>query len=251
LTAVRASALSAADVVRAWELGEGRGPVGRALAVLAVALPGVPREALARLSLGRRDAVLYDVRARLFGPEVRGTARCPACGEGLEFTLDCGPLRGEFPDGPDEERFAFAEAGHSVEYRLPNSDDVEEAAGCGDVSAARALLARRCLLRVRREADAADVDPDAVPEAVRAALAGHVAAADERAEVILDLLCLACEHAWRAPLEIAAFLWSELAAHVRRLAREVDILARAYGWSESEILAMSPARRRLYLEVVG
>jgi hypothetical protein len=32
--------------------------------------------------------------------------------------------------------------------------------------------------------------------------------------------------------------------------REVHILASAYGWREDDILAMSPARRRIYLEML-
>jgi len=37
---------------------------------------------------------------------------------------------------------------------------------------------------------------------------------------------------------------------VRRLLVEVHALASAYGWSEQEILSLSDARRRLYLEMV-
>jgi hypothetical protein len=32
--------------------------------------------------------------------------------------------------------------------------------------------------------------------------------------------------------------------------REVHLLASAYGWRESDILAMTPWRRQLYLELV-
>ena len=36
----------------------------------------------------------------------------------------------------------------------------------------------------------------------------------------------------------------------KRLLMDVHLLARAYGWSEAEVLALSPARRRFYLEMV-
>jgi hypothetical protein len=39
--------------------------------------------------------------------------------------------------------------------------------------------------------------------------------------------------------------------HARSLLAEVHSLARAYGWTESEILALSPQRRSTYLEMVG
>ena len=38
---------------------------------------------------------------------------------------------------------------------------------------------------------------------------------------------------------------------VARILREVHTLAAAYGWSEAEILALSPARRRVYLELAA
>jgi hypothetical protein len=37
----------------------------------------------------------------------------------------------------------------------------------------------------------------------------------------------------------------------RRLLREVDALARVYGWSEAAILALPATRRQAYLEIVS
>jgi hypothetical protein len=47
------------------------------------------------------------------------------------------------------------------------------------------------------------------------------------------------------------FFWKEIAAHAKRLLREVHILAAAYKWREADILAMNPNRRQYYLEMVG
>jgi hypothetical protein len=33
--------------------------------------------------------------------------------------------------------------------------------------------------------------------------------------------------------------------------REIDVIARAYGWSEREILGLSARRRQSYLETIG
>jgi hypothetical protein len=40
-------------------------------------------------------------------------------------------------------------------------------------------------------------------------------------------------------------------ARARALLAEVHSLARAYGWTEPEILALSPQRRAAYLEMAG
>ena len=78
-----------------------------------------------------------------------------------------------------------------------------------------------------------------------------MASADPMAEIHLVLDCPCCQHKWEAPFDIVAFLWREISAAARRLLREVHTIASAYGWTETEILALSPARRRIYLEIVN
>ena len=57
-------------------------------------------------------------------------------------------------------------------------------------------------------------------------------------------------HGWQAALDVAADFWLELHAWARGMLREIHTLARAYGWREADILALSPARRRHYLQLV-
>ena len=77
-----------------------------------------------------------------------------------------------------------------------------------------------------------------------------MSARDPQAEVLLDLTCPACGASWQTVFDIAAYFWAELTAEAKRLLREVDALARAYGWREVDILALSPGRRQAYLELV-
>jgi hypothetical protein len=78
-----------------------------------------------------------------------------------------------------------------------------------------------------------------------------MADADPQADVRLALDCPACGHNFLAAFDVAAYLWSEVNAWAYRLLGEVHSLASAYGWREEDILAMSPWRRRVYLEMVG
>jgi hypothetical protein len=78
----------------------------------------------------------------------------------------------------------------------------------------------------------------------------QIAALDPQARIELDLTCAACGHAWPAVLDIASFLWAEINAWAHRTLRDVHAIARAYGWPEADILAMSPLRRQCYLEMV-
>ncbi len=74
---------------------------------------------------------------------------------------------------------------------------------------------------------------------------------DPQADVRIDLDCASCGHRWTSPFDIARYLWTELETHARRLLYDVHALATAYGWAEADVLAVSPARRRYYLELAG
>lgn len=51
--------------------------------------------------------------------------------------------------------------------------------------------------------------------------------------------------------DIGAYLWEEVDAWADRTLRDVHLLAASYGWSERDILDLSPARRGRYLELAG
>ena len=67
----------------------------------------------------------------------------------------------------------------------------------------------------------------------------------------MDVTCAACGANFQSDLDVAAFVWTEVEAHARRVLLDVDILARAYGWTEGDVLALSEARRAAYLRLVA
>jgi hypothetical protein len=243
--------LTASQLLDVWELGLPEGGTGRALTVLAAACPDRSREELARLPLGRRDALLLGVRAATVGPGLDSLADCPACGEQLEFSLDTAALHAEMDDdlpAPDAgAAFTLHAGGVRLDYRLPDSGDLLAAADCPDVASGRALLARRCVLGAHRDGQTVEVED--LPDQALDALAAAMAARDSGAEIELNLTCPPCGHGWRVGLDVAGFFWTEIDALARRLLLEVDALARAYGWREADILAMTAARRLRYLEL--
>ena len=82
-------------------------------------------------------------------------------------------------------------------------------------------------------------------------LGDAIAARDPQADLRLALICPACEHGWSAPLDVSDIVWRELEERARQLVSEIAALAGAFGWDEREILRLTPARRRLYLDAVG
>jgi hypothetical protein len=78
-----------------------------------------------------------------------------------------------------------------------------------------------------------------------------MARADPRAEIQIELSCPACQNRRSIIFDVLSYLWSEIDDWARRLVMEVHTLASAYGWSESDIMAMSARRRHLYLQVLS
>ncbi len=72
---------------------------------------------------------------------------------------------------------------------------------------------------------------------------------DPAADLRFDLVCPACGHGWEPLFDVAAFLWAAVERWALLTLRDVHQLALAYGWRESDVLALSPLRRQLYLEM--
>jgi hypothetical protein len=240
-------ALSASELLNAWEWGSGQPPVERALTLLAAACPHTPREALAKLSIGRRDALLMTLREWTFGAQLSSLVPCPDCGEYLELNFSVADIRVTAEAEPPESLSLHAD-GYELHFRLPNSVDVTAITGSNGVAIARTALLERCLLSNHADEDAQPVD--ALPTTIVDKVMERMAEADPQADVQLALHCPTCAHEWQAAFDIVSFFWSEIAAWASRLLRDVHALASAYGWNESDILAMSPWRRQLYLEMV-
>ena len=156
----------------------------------------------------------------LLPASLEGVATCPACNERCETTiatndilaLDVSPL----PDG----------------LRLPTGEDIAAVLHLDDP---RAALLERC-------------SGGPVPPHLADAIEDALAAADPRADVQLAMTCPNCAHEWMLRFDAIAFLWNDVAASAERVLADIDVLARAYGWGETEILSMSAHRRALYVE---
>jgi hypothetical protein len=68
-------AFSASELLTVWEQGQDKSLPERGLALLVAACPEYPKEALSKLSIGRRDARLLRLREWLFGPQIVSLAR--------------------------------------------------------------------------------------------------------------------------------------------------------------------------------
>ena len=232
--------LSRHDLLTAWEMGHALNSIDRALLLLSAAFPGTDSSILMALSIGERDADLLLLRELTFGSGLAALADCPHCGEHLELEVSIAQLR---QSAPTDRALSVDAGGYQVEFRLPNSADLATIRGETDISTARRKLFENCVTH----------NPSAIemPEAVVEAVAAAMAQADPQGDLRLGMDCPTCRQHWEEIFDVTSFFWSEIHAWAVRALREVHHLASAYGWSESDILAMSPWRRQVYLELIG
>lgn len=239
------SAMALLDI---WERGRAQGPLQRAMLLLAAAYPSTPPGELGQMPIGRRDALLLALREATFGSRIASVAPCPQCHEQLELAFGHADLPSHQFNGDAPQLLEVD--GYALRFRCINSDDLA-ALGTGNASLPEPRLALfgRCVLEARRAE--ARIAVEHLPAQVLEALEAHLARADLGADLRIAVECPACGHRWQALFDIVSFFWSEIESWACRLLHEVHALASAYGWSEREILALSPFRRRCYLDMVG
>ena len=227
-------------MIDAWDRGQTCGPVGRAGVLWELS----PRsQEVADPTVGERDLALLALVGDLFGNRMDAVTTCPACGEPLEVGLSAAELGAAGAPEPAE----CVADGYAVRLRPLTHADVVDAVRCGGLDP-DALLARG-VLAVTRDGEICAVADLPVP--ARAAVAAALAAADPGADLVIEPACSACGHRWEIGFDPAAYLWTQLDAWALRVLDDVHALAAAYGWTEAEVLELSPRRRRHYLALVG
>jgi hypothetical protein len=235
---------SAARLLDVWDAARGLVMPRRAKMLVALACPSLPDATIVDLPLGHRDSLLLSWRRLLLGDTIDGVAQCPKCAETVETQFSPAALAmtaGAAVDTAGE----LDLAGQRVRYRLPT---VADAIALAETTRAdgRALLAR-CIIG----ADGDALPDSALPESALVEIADRIAQADPCADILLDLTCPSCAHRWSAPFDTVAVLWAEIDAWAQRTLHEVVAIAGSFGWSEADILALSPQRRADYLALSG
>jgi hypothetical protein len=224
-----------ARVLQLWERAVGLDRWQRDDALLEDA-PASPR------GLGARNGALLTLRGGLFGRAWTLKSACPACATECEFEIDCQELAANLQGEPAEDGATCDWSGRSLGLRAPTVDDLEAIGRQADRSSAVRALLTRCVVG---DFDPADADDSAIE-----ALGRHIEQLDPGAVVAFQLGCPACRHEWSSVLDPGEAVWAELQRAAERTLVEIGALARAYGWTETEVMRLSPLRRAAYLQLV-
>lgn len=235
----------AAEILRIWEDGARATATQRSANLLAAVFPDLPPAELAGVNVGRRDAWLIALRQAMIGDAASGYAVCPRCQEAVEIEFDVSRLR--IPE-PETVESRLSIDGYVIDYRPIAIRDLLRLGWSQDVEAARMALVQAAVRGAWKNGRL--VDARELPEAVIEALGEAVRERDPQSEIAIRLGCPACGHSWRVHFDITHFFYKELATRARRTLDEVRQLAKGYGWSESDILGMTPVRRKAYLDLL-
>ncbi|MDQ3279915.1 MAG: hypothetical protein M3Q69_00715 [Acidobacteriota bacterium] len=215
--------ISDRELLDVWDAAQEIHPAARPLVLLRAAGDG----ATETLPIPARDRRLLALRERWFGSAYESVVTCDACGTAIELTFDGSAVA--LIDAPETARRIG-----DVEYRLPDTRDLVAISRCATVDAAKRMLVERCIVGT-------------VTDEAREAVAAALEAEDD---LRIAVTCPECNASWDVVFDPGAYLWNEVDAAAMRVFREVDALAAAYGWTEGEILDLSPRRRALYLRMV-
>jgi hypothetical protein len=199
-------------------------------------------------TLGERNIRLLELHARLFGPEFELLSQCPSCGAGAQFSGDCGALGAHASSGAAAAHRLEIDR-YAIDFRLPDGQDLAEASRSETENDFVAALLERCVLACVRDGERAAVRD--LPEPILDALSREIETLDPAARLSFAVQCPQCSTAWNADLDVGQMVWTKVQAAAERLLLDIDALARTYGWTESDVLALDPVRRAAYLQLAA
>jgi hypothetical protein len=218
----------------------------------------ITRTQILDLSMGDRELLLLLVRRQLFGNIMQCVLKCPSCDENLDVELKVDDLIVESNAEQQiryEELIEVEDTRFRVIFHLPTAGDVEKALRhTAYIADAARTLARECIdsvSRVSNEPGSTQEEKEEWPDSVFRKISARIEQLDPQAEIELQSKCPACGNEFKQPVDPGGYLVRELAARQRVKYQEVHELARAYHWSEAEILRMGSRKRQIYLDLLA
>jgi hypothetical protein len=199
---------------------------------------------LARLTVGDRERLLLALCSRLLGAETDLVVTCPSCESVVEVPVRFRDLVSAQPDSSDRRCVLGT---WTAEVTPPTGADLERTLGLEQKSARRLLEA--CLTALF-DAQGRAVAREDLPEDCEAELAEKLLALDPLAECRIAVQCPHCAQSFETLLDGYALLKGAFGSSTA-LYGDVYRMARAYHWSEADILALPLAKRAQYLAIAA
>ena len=190
---------------------------------------------VADLSASDRDRLLAAVHRGAFGDRVASTPTCGQCSKPFDLHFSLAGLLASVEPLPSGERWSLLPGGRietptGLRARIPTGHDELAVAHLPPGKGAQQLLGR-CLEAPGDMADAA------------AAMDAVLSEAAPILDVEMTATCPECGHGQPVSFDMQGFLLAALVAERPLLLAQAHRLARAYGWSWSEIMSLTRSER--------
>lgn len=180
------------------------------------------------LTVCQADRALAQIYLMLYGPLAECRASCQLCDENYEFNLDLAQIIAS----QDSERPASSDI--EGVWTLPGGTRVR-APTHADLADDPATLAARLILE--GEASAEEIG-------------SFLETASPVLTIDVDAQCPNCKAAGQLRFDLSTYLTRRLNAEHPFLVRETHLIASRYGWSHSEIMALTRDDRRAYAGLI-
>jgi len=192
-------------------------------------------------TVGTRIAALLRLLALTeFADSLPVQARCtePACAEAFEMELPLAALVDQAQDSVPLK--VVLPENRTVSLRPPTGEDLRHWHGARYASRQEAVAAMIGALVIDGPVTSAD-EP---------ALAEALSAWDPLVAFTVSCQCPVCDVDNDVQVDLESIALARLDARQRALLQDVHQFASHYGWTESEVLAIAPARRARYLALI-
>jgi len=240
--------ISDLELLGIWEAGFDKSVIEKSLLLVGAVRRDLNAGQVASMPVGQRDAILFDLRKKLFGPVFSNKAKCVACGQQVEWEMPVDSIR-MHPDGLTEENTAIdlEHSGHHLRFRLPNSADMIVLSRLGEGASHEDELLKRCL----DDSTLPDNLAEPLPWELKSAILQKMEACDPQADIAMRIRCPECDHEWSMGFDIMRYFWAELDDWATNMLQDVSLLAGYFGWAEKDILEMGRFRRNAYLNLLN
>lgn len=240
--------LTAPELINVWERSLPQPLIDKSILLLRVASSKNDEDPL-MLSVGQRNLKLLQLREWMFGSRLLNTAICTCCGQKVEWENNVNDLKQQDEEIKNShQHYRFLKDEFSIIFRLPVNSDMLQLNAGNSVVENELLLLRGCMLEIKKNNQVCSVED--IPIHILNELEEYMSKQDAQADIQFKLTCPNCSKEWETGFDIQHYLWVEINAWAKNLLQEVYVLAKHFGWSENDILMMSPQRRQLYLQMI-
>ena len=237
--------LTTFQLVELGEKSEYMGPVLWSLDYISASYPELLIADIQSLPVGTHAALVMKARAENFGSKITAINPCNGCDETVEINcsaeqigLDGRAL--ELRPADSLKKSVKVGKKNYVVRALSSADLLEAEKRYHDEALARKMLINRAA-------------PDAMAENSKdqKAVEQALEELDPGADIWLTFECPSCTEQQSIAFDSVQYVMREVRHYTRQLLREVALLARAYHWSERDIMGMPGSRRSFYLQEAG